>query len=166
MFNMLRDNQGTFVVNKNTEDFKNVSASLAGLHELQAQAQEHMASVSRIPLVKFTGIQPAGLNASSEGEIEVYDDTIAAYQKPVLRAEPDAGHQLRAALAVGRDRPGDHLALPAAAQMTEAEKGQSARTTPTPGRSTSTWARSRRRFARSREELPFTDLNRRRPERA
>jgi hypothetical protein len=39
-----------------------------------------MASVSRIPLVKFTGIQPAGLNASSEGEIEVYDDTIAAYQ--------------------------------------------------------------------------------------
>lgn len=80
MFNMLRDNQGTFVVNKNTEDFKNVSAQLSGLHELQAQAQEHMASINRIPLVKFTGIQPAGLNASSEGEIEVYDDTIAAYQ--------------------------------------------------------------------------------------
>lgn len=80
MFNMLRDNQGTFVVNKNTEDFKNVSAQLSGLHELQAQSQEHMASVHRIPLVKFTGIQPAGLNASSEGEIEVYDDTIGAYQ--------------------------------------------------------------------------------------
>ena len=80
MFNMLRDNQGTFVVNKNSEDFKNVSAQLSGLHELQAQSQEHMASVHRIPLVKFTGIQPAGLNASSEGEIEVYDDTIGAYQ--------------------------------------------------------------------------------------
>lgn len=79
-FNMLRDNQGTYVVNKNTEDFKNVSASLSGLHELQAQSQEHMASVHRIPLVKFTGIQPAGLNASSEGEIETYDDTIAALQ--------------------------------------------------------------------------------------
>lgn len=80
MFNMLRDNQGAFVVNKNTEDFKNVSASLSGLHELQAQAQEHMASVHRIPLVKFTGIQPSGLNASSEGEIKTYDDTISAYQ--------------------------------------------------------------------------------------
>ncbi len=80
MFNMLRDNQGTFVLNKNSEDFKNVSASLAGLHELQSQSQEHMASVHRIPLVKFTGIQPAGLNASSEGEIKVYDDTIMAYQ--------------------------------------------------------------------------------------
>lgn len=43
MFNALRDNDGTFVVNKASEDFKNVSASLAGLHELQAQAQEHIA---------------------------------------------------------------------------------------------------------------------------
>jgi phage-related protein (TIGR01555 family) len=80
MFNALRDNQGTFVVNKATEGFQNVAAPLSGLHELQAQAQEHMASVSRIPLVKLLGIQPAGLNASSEGEINVYDDTIAAYQ--------------------------------------------------------------------------------------
>lgn len=79
-FNMLRDNQNTFVVNKNTEEFANVSAPLSGLHELQAQSQEHMASVHRIPLVKFTGIQPAGLNASSEGEIETYDDTIGALQ--------------------------------------------------------------------------------------
>ncbi|MHB8272705.1 anti-CBASS protein Acb1 family protein, partial [Bradyrhizobium sp.] len=82
MANMMRDNQGTQVINKNTEDFKNVSASLAGLHELQAQAQEHCAAILRIPLVKYTGIQPAGLNASSEGELECYDDTIGAYQSP------------------------------------------------------------------------------------
>lgn len=85
MFNMFRDNQGAFVINKDTEQFSNVSASLAGLHELQAQAQEHMASVVRIPLVKFTGISPSGLNASSEGEIMVYDDTIGAYQNRVVR---------------------------------------------------------------------------------
>lgn len=84
MFNMFRDNQGAFVLNKSTEDFKNVSASLAGLHELQAQAQEHLSFPARIPLVKLTGIQPAGLNASSEGEIESYDDSIGAYQARVL----------------------------------------------------------------------------------
>ena len=84
MFNIFRDNQGTFVVNKNSEEFKNVSASLASLDKLQAQAQEHMASVSRIPLVKFTGISPTGLNATSEFEIEVYDDTISAYQKRMM----------------------------------------------------------------------------------
>lgn len=42
VFNLLRDNQGAFVVNKNTEDFSNVSTPISGLHELQAQAQEHM----------------------------------------------------------------------------------------------------------------------------
>jgi phage-related protein (TIGR01555 family) len=85
LFNQFRDNAGTFVLNKNTEDFKNVSASIAGLHELQAQAQEHLTFPGRIPLVKLTGIQPSGLNASSEGEIQVYDDTIAAYQNRFMR---------------------------------------------------------------------------------
>lgn len=85
LFNAMRDNQGLMVVNKESEDFKNVSASLSGLHELQAQAQEHMFSVSRIPAVKFAGIQPAGLNASSEGEIRAFYDTIAAYQNFFFR---------------------------------------------------------------------------------
>ena len=83
-FNALRDNQGTFVVNKNTEDFKNISAPLSGLHELQAQAQEHCASVARIPLVKYTGIEPSGLNASSEGSIRTFYDSIAAFQPKLL----------------------------------------------------------------------------------
>jgi phage-related protein (TIGR01555 family) len=85
MFNMFRDNQGAFVVNKNSEDFKNVSTSLAGVDHLQAQSQEHMSSVVRIPLVKLTGISPSGLNATSEQEIEVYDDTIGAYQNRFMR---------------------------------------------------------------------------------
>jgi hypothetical protein len=45
----------------------------------------HNSSVSRIPLVKLTGISPAGLNASSEGEIRVYYDTISAYQNRAMR---------------------------------------------------------------------------------
>ena len=52
---------------------------------MQAQAQEHMASVSRIPLVKLLGVSPAGLNASSEGEIETFDDTINAGQEAQIR---------------------------------------------------------------------------------
>jgi hypothetical protein len=74
LFNALRDNQGLMVINKATEDFKNVSASLGGLHELQAQAQEHVASIPRIPLVKFTGLQPAGLNACLPGDTLILTD--------------------------------------------------------------------------------------------
>lgn len=85
LFTMLRDNQGLFVVDKNTEDFKNVSAPLGGLDELQAQAQEHMFSVGRIPAVKFAGIQPKGLNATSEGEMRAFYDTIIGEQNHLFR---------------------------------------------------------------------------------
>ncbi len=79
-FNAFRDNMGTFIYNKNTEDFKNVSAPLGGLHELVAQTQEHVMSAARIPDIKYTGINPSGLNASTDGTMRAYYDTIAGYQ--------------------------------------------------------------------------------------
>jgi Protein of unknown function (DUF1073) len=53
---------------------------LQDLDWLLAQSQEQISSVSRIPLVKWTGISPSGLNASSEGEIRVYYDLIHSEQ--------------------------------------------------------------------------------------
>ncbi|GJD63766.1 DUF1073 domain-containing protein [Methylobacterium frigidaeris] len=84
LFNLTRDNRGVWAINKETEDMKNVSAPLGTLDVLQAQSQEHMASVSGIPLIKLLGIQPAGLNASSEGEIRVFYDGIGSYQEASL----------------------------------------------------------------------------------
>lgn len=85
-FNALRDNRGTFVIDKDTEDFKNVAVPLGTLDALQAQSQEQMASVSQTPLVKLLGITPSGLNASSDGEIRVYYDGIHSKQERVMRA--------------------------------------------------------------------------------
>lgn len=65
-----RDNKGVMVTNKTTEELSIQDASLAGLDKLQAQAQEHMATPGRMPLIKFFGITPSGLNASSEGEFQ------------------------------------------------------------------------------------------------
>jgi hypothetical protein len=81
LFNLLRSNQGVMAVDKDSEDLVNVSAPLGTLDVLQAQTQEHMAAVSRVPLVKLLGITPNGLNASSEGEIRTFYDTIHAQQK-------------------------------------------------------------------------------------
>lgn len=85
LFNAWRDNNGTFVLNKNTEDFKNVSVPLSGLHELQAQSQEHLCSVIRAPVAVYTGISPTGLNASSEGEIRIFENSIHAAQESRYR---------------------------------------------------------------------------------
>jgi phage-related protein (TIGR01555 family) len=81
LFNDLRDNRGVFLLDKDSEEFFQFNTPLSGLDALQAQAQEQMASVSNIPLVKLLGISPAGLNASSEGEIRVFYDYIHAEQE-------------------------------------------------------------------------------------
>lgn len=81
LFNNLRNNRNLMMIDKDTEEFQNVSVPLGTLDTLQAQAQEHICAVSRIPLVKYTGISPQGLNASSEGEIRAFYDTIHAYQE-------------------------------------------------------------------------------------
>jgi len=75
------NNQGFFAANKESEDLKNVAVPLSGLHELQAQSQEHMSMPTHIPLVKLTGITPSGLNASSDGEIQVFYDYVHADQE-------------------------------------------------------------------------------------
>ncbi|MGL4756314.1 MAG: DUF1073 domain-containing protein [Aeromonadaceae bacterium] len=74
-------NLGMGVMDKEAEDVVQVNTPLSGLSDLQAQAQEHMCSVSRIPAMILTGISPTGMNASSEGEIRSFYDWIGAVQE-------------------------------------------------------------------------------------
>lgn len=80
LFNQMRDIRNIAFLDKNTEEFFQVNTPLSGLDALQAQSQEQMSSISRIPLVKLLGITPTGLNASSEGEFRVYYDYVRGYQ--------------------------------------------------------------------------------------
>lgn len=85
LFTQTRDNRGLMMVNLGTEELTNVSTPLSGLDALQAQSQEQMASVAGIPLVILLGITPSGLNASSDGEIQVFYAKIAADQEALFR---------------------------------------------------------------------------------
>lgn len=85
MFSNFRTNQGLMMLDKETEEIENISAPLAGLESLLAHAQEQMCSVLNEPVVKLLGIQPAGLNASSEGELKTWYDRVAAFQNSFLR---------------------------------------------------------------------------------
>ena len=85
LFTAMRSNRGLMLLDNELEDLVQQNVPLSGLHELQAQAQEHMCSVSRIPAVILTGISPSGLNASSEGEIRVFYDWINAQQESFWR---------------------------------------------------------------------------------
>lgn len=85
LLNETKDNRSTVVIDKESEEFFQYNTPIAGLDKLQAQAQEHICSVTHIPLVKYTGLSPTGLNASSDGEIRVWYDFILARNERVLR---------------------------------------------------------------------------------
>lgn len=85
LFTATRSNKGMMLLDKEREELLQINTPLSGLHELQAQSQEHMCSVSRMPAIVLTGISPSGLNASSEGEIRVFYDWIAAQQEAYWR---------------------------------------------------------------------------------
>lgn len=87
LFNQLRDNRGLQILDKDTEELVNISAPIGGLDKLQAQSQEHMSAVTGIPLIVLFGISPAGLNASSEGELKTFQDWVAGKQESDLRQQ-------------------------------------------------------------------------------
>lgn len=79
LFNKTRDNRGTFVIDKTAEEFSNVSAPIAGLDKLVAQALEQISAISGIPISILLGQTPSGLNASSDGEIRIFYDRILSW---------------------------------------------------------------------------------------
>jgi phage-related protein (TIGR01555 family) len=83
------DNKGWWIIDKETEEIENIAVPIAGLDKLQAQALEQICAISQIPKVKLLGLDPGGLNASSEGEIRVFYDNVKAQQEhdfaPILK---------------------------------------------------------------------------------
>lgn len=80
-----RDNRGLNLTDKGNEELTNIAVPLSGLHELQAQAQEQMASVSRIPLSIYLQITPTGLNATNDGETRNFYADVHAMQEKNIR---------------------------------------------------------------------------------
>jgi hypothetical protein len=85
LFNQVRDSRGLMLLDMEEEEFFQFNTPLGGLDALQSQAQEQLAMPCHTPLVKLLGVTPSGLNASSEGEIQVYYDYIASQQENILR---------------------------------------------------------------------------------
>ena len=80
-FTQGRDNRGLLMVQKDVEDLKVNEQTLGSLDKLQAQAQEHMATPARTPLIKFFGITPSGLNATAEPELRVHETYVKGFQE-------------------------------------------------------------------------------------
>lgn len=85
LYTEMRDNQALMLIDNDTEEFFQFNVPLSTLDALQAQAQEHLASVSSTPLSILLGITPSGLNASNDGEVRVYYDHVKDMQEVTFR---------------------------------------------------------------------------------
>lgn len=81
LFTAMRDNRGLMMLDKESEEMFQFNVPLTTVDKLQAQSQEQLAAVSNTPISVLLGITPAGLNASSDGEIRIFYDHVADVQR-------------------------------------------------------------------------------------
>lgn len=81
LYNSQRDNQGLFVLDMEQEEFFHYQAQLGTLDKLQAQSQEHMSSISSIPMLVLFGSSPGGLNATGDSELAIWDEYVLDMQQ-------------------------------------------------------------------------------------
>lgn len=62
-------------------DVKTINANMAGISDLIDKYLGIIANLDTIPLTKFLGISPGGLNSTGDGDKENYNNRIAAYQR-------------------------------------------------------------------------------------
>ena len=78
-------NDGMMVLDKELEDFFQYTTPLSNLDKLLEQARDNMCSVSNTPKTILFGLSPQGMNASSEGELKIFEQYIAGAQEALLR---------------------------------------------------------------------------------
>ena len=83
IFNAMRTNTGTLALDKDTEDFEQLSMTLTGLRELESQAAEFMCIVPKTPATKLLGISPQGFNATGEFEQSNFYDLCDALNQEI-----------------------------------------------------------------------------------
>lgn len=83
IFNAMRTNTGTLALDKDTEDFEQLSMTLTGLRELESQAAEFMCIVPKTPAAKLLGISPQGFNATGEFEQANFYDLCDALNQEI-----------------------------------------------------------------------------------
>lgn len=62
-------------------DVKTLQANMAGIAELIDKQLSTIANVDTIPISKYLGISPGGLNSTGQGDLENWNNRIAAFQR-------------------------------------------------------------------------------------
>lgn len=78
------DNLTTFVLDKEREDFKDITANISGLSDIMATFAEAVSVTTQMPNTKLWGTAPKGMNATGESDMRNYWDMISGNQDKMI----------------------------------------------------------------------------------
>lgn len=84
-----RDNDMILAIDKEKEDVVKLETPLSGVIDVPRQALEFVSMIFRMPVTKFLGISPAGMNATGESDMRNYYDHVESKQEKILRRPLD-----------------------------------------------------------------------------
>jgi len=87
MFNKMKSNNGTLVVDKEQEDIMQINTPLSGVRDIVEMSLNLLTAVWRIPKIKYIGEGEGGLNASSKEQMRSFYDFILS-QKEKMFTQP------------------------------------------------------------------------------
>lgn len=124
LMQVMQTNEGLTIMDKQDE-FEAHSYAFGGLGDLVLQFAQQLSGASGIPLVRLFGQSPAGLNATGDGDIRNYYDTVANQQEARLRGPMEQLVQVAYRSAVGAAPPEDMgVSFVALWQMSDKEKAE------------------------------------------
>lgn len=84
-----RDNDMILAIDMEREDVVKLETPISGVTDIVRQSLEFVSMVFRMPVTKFLGISPAGMNATGESDMRNFYDHVESKQEKVLRRPLD-----------------------------------------------------------------------------
>lgn len=126
---IMQSNEGLTLLDKD-DAFASTAYSFAGLSDMLLQFGQQLSGASGIPLVRFFGQSPAGMNATGESDFRMYYDSINSKQEASLRPAMEKLIKVCFQSLFGRPAPKDfQFTFVSLWQTTASEKATNARTT-------------------------------------
>lgn len=122
-----RDNDGMYVIDNETEDIVQLNTPLSGITDIVRQGLELLACIWRIPVVKFLGVTPGGLNATGDSDIRNFYDHVVAQREKIFAHPLDKLFKMVQLSLFGQIRTDLSYDWPSLWEMTEREQAEVAK---------------------------------------
>lgn len=119
-----RDNDGVYAVSMEDEDVVQLNTPLSGVTDIVRQALELLACVWRIPVIKFLGVSPSGMNATGESDIRSFYDHVGSQRQKIFGHPFDRLARALQLNLFGAAIPGLAWSWPSLWEMTERERAE------------------------------------------